>query len=131
MRLRDLDAEFVGRWRLESGREVYSRIGEQLEGAQGVSFQCPKCALGKEPGQEGGRRFVRGAHYVLCWFTNPRNATPVPDHATPVPGRWTVGDSCTGLDDLTFTGPAAASVLLSGPGCGWHGFIRNGEATLS
>jgi hypothetical protein len=39
----------------------------------------------------------------------------------PGPGRWTV--SGTGLADLTL----APSIHLSGPGCGWHGFVTAGE----
>jgi hypothetical protein len=129
MRLRDLDAEFVGNYRTDDGVR-YSRLGERIvDGVQGLQFQCPKCAIGCEPGEENGRRFVRGAHYVLCWFTNSRNTPNVPADAFPLPGRWTFEG--TSIDDITFTGPGAASVLITGPGCGWHGFIRSGEATLS
>lgn len=35
-------------------------------------------------------------------------------------------DACAELSDLTFIGPGAASVLVTG--CGWHGFVKNGEA---
>lgn len=119
MRLRDLDGEFM-KW---IDDRSYRRV-ETLAEADGVMFQCPLCAQSCEAAEEGGRRFVRGAHYVLCWFVGK-----VPDHATPAPGRW--NPSGTSLDDLAFVGPGAASVLLTGPGCGWHGFIRNGEATLN
>ena len=140
MRLRDLNAQFVGRWhddRATGGSSGYRQLGDQLDGAQGVMFQCPKCAIGKERGEEVEdgvtRRFVRGAHYVICWFRNPRNAVPVPPEADPKPGRWWVEASCTGLDDLTFghgEPSMAKSVLLMG-GCDWHGFVVNGEATES
>lgn len=40
-----------------------------------------------------------GTHSVLCWFVGV----------------------------LSFVGPGAASVLLTGPGCGWHGFVRAGD----
>lgn len=130
-RLRDLDAEFVGEWSEKSHRRLPS-----IEGAQGLMFQCPKCAIGKEYGEEisdadGTRRgFWRGAHHVLCWFTNPRGAPPVPDSADPKPGRWTISPQTTGIDDITFiVGPYSNSVLLTGAGCQWHGFVTNGDAT--
>ena len=127
MRLRQLDAQFISGWHPGG----YTRQAT-VEGAQGILFQCPLCAQGKEYGEEddpviGHRGFYRGAHYVLCWFTNPRNAPRVPDDADPKPGRWTFeGDT---VDTITFVGPAAASVLLTPPGCGWHGFVKNGDAS--
>lgn len=121
MRLTDLDARFIGGWH-ERGYSVL----DSVEGAQGVMFQCPLCAEACEPGEEDGRRFVHGAHYIICWFRNPRNAPRVPDDADPKPGRWNFeGDT---IDALTFTGPEAASVLLTS-GCRWHGFVRNGETS--
>ena len=125
MRLRDLDARFLGKadatghWYLDS-----------VEGAQGIMFQCPKCAAGgpvEEEEQDGKvRRFVRGAHYVICWFRNPRNAPRVPDDLDPKPGRWNfTGES---IDDITFVGPEMTSVWIQG-GCGWHGYVKNGDAT--
>jgi hypothetical protein len=68
------------------------------------------------------RRFVAGAHFVLCWFKD----RGVPDTQDPKPGRW--NPSGTGLHDLTFVPPGAVSVLLTG-GCDWHGFVKNGDAT--
>lgn len=127
MKLTELDAHFLANYRTEDGATCYD-LHPTLDGAQGIIFQCPKCAEGKERGEENGRKFVRGAHRVVCWFGNPINGEPVPADASPLPGRW--NPSGTGLDDLTFVGPGAASVLLTG-GCGWHGFVRNGEATLS
>jgi len=60
-----------------------------------------------------------GTHMVLCWFRD----RGVPDGETPGPGRWQVSGS--GLGDLTL----APSVHLTGAGCGWHGFVRNGLVT--
>ena len=128
MRLRDLDAEFVGNARVEDGSRCYRRQ-DSIEGAQGLSFQCPKCAVGKERGEEDGRGHYKGAHYILCWFRNPRGAEKVPDDWTPGPGRWWV-ESGTTIDDITFghgEPPMAKSVLLTA-GCGWHGFVEHGEA---
>jgi hypothetical protein len=128
MRLRDLDGHFVGEWAERSYRVLLT-----VEGAQGLLFQCPLCSVGKTRGpragravdaRDEGRTWAEGAHYVLCWFTNPRNAARVPDDAFPIPGRWNfTGES---IDDITFVGPQAASVHLSGPGCGWHGFVKDG-----
>ena len=87
---------------------------EDLAEAQGIMFICPKCF------HEDG---AVGAHSVLCWFKN----RGVPDDEVPGPGRW--NPSGTSLDDLTFVPPGAVSVLLTS-GCGWHGFVRNGRATL-
>jgi len=134
VKLRDLYAEFVGGYHgVDTGHDHvgFSRLGDRVvDGVQGILFQCPKCAEGLERGEETDedgtvRHFVRGAHSILCWFTNPVNAERVPDDADPKPGRWTF--SGTSIDDITFIGPAAASVLLTG-GCGWHGFVNNGEA---
>lgn len=128
MRLRDLDARFV-RLTATGGQTDFDEKDHLLDlvEAHGVMFQCPKCAAGGEAFEEldpwyGKRRSVKGAHYVLCWFAG----RGVPDHVDPKPGRW--HPSGTGLDDLTFTGPGAASVLLT-TGCGWHGFVKNGDAS--
>lgn len=112
MRLLNLDAHFLG----EYGPEGYRKV-DTLAEAQGVMFQCPKCSDGKERGDG----FMVGVHYVICWFRDK-----VPATATPGPGRW--NPSGVGLDDLTFVGPGATSVLLTS-GCGWHGFVQNGDAT--
>lgn len=124
MRLRELDASFVG----EANEKGFRHL-DGIDGAQGVMFQCPKCAGQCQSGEEDGRKFFIGAHYILCWFRNPINALPVPDSLDPKPGRWNAKG--TGLDDLTFVPPGSVSVLLQGAGCGYHGFIRDGEATLS
>jgi hypothetical protein len=130
MRLRDLNAYFVGRYRIEDGHVVYS-ILDSIDGAQGISFQCPVCAVGRERGEEDGRRFVRGAHGVICWFRNPRNAAPVPSDATPGPGRWWIAASSSSIDNLTFEHgepPIPKSIQLTS-GCRWHGYVENGAAT--
>src|SRR5665213_1018802 len=125
-RILDLDSQFIG---------DYNRVDRSychvacIEAAQGVMFQCPKCAQGKEVEEENYEegnmhRVVRGAHYVICWFRNPRQARTVPADALPTGGRWLAWG--TNLSDLTLT----TSVHLSGPGCGWHGYVRDGVATL-
>lgn len=135
MRLRDLDPTFI---RYESRIETWERVigdpltwkqgdpTEQVTGprehmvpvetlaeAQGIFFQCPKWAGQKGPGS---------GHYVQVTFAG-RGATDAQGcHGkNGEPTRWQV--SGTGFDDLT-TKP---SILLQG-GCGWHGFITNGDA---
>jgi hypothetical protein len=122
MNLLDLDAQFVSEAKDVENRESFKFHLDTLNGAQGVMFQCPKCAAGKPIVEEDGKRFVRGAHLVLCWFSNPQGTTPAPDTMTPLPGRWTA--SGNSLADLTLN----PSVFLQG-GCGWHGWVKNGDAT--
>ena len=112
MKLTDIDAHFLKV--LPDGGRLYV---DSLAEADGLIFLCPKCFA------EKGDSI--GVHSVICWFVGK-----VPDDLAPRPGRWT--PSGTGLDDLTFVPPPdAVSVSLTGPGCGWHGFIKRGEATLS
>jgi hypothetical protein len=113
--LRDLDGRLIRR--TDDGISYYDAT---MADADGVMFQCPLCAQGKERGDAHGRRFFIGAHYVICWFVGR-----VPDDVDPKPGRW--NPSGTSLDDLTFVGPGAVSVLLTA-GCGWHGFVKDGRA---
>lgn len=120
MRLRDLDAWFCAD---ANPTERSYRRQEGIAGAQGILFQCPKCAVGCEPGEEDGRRFFRGAHYILCWFSNTGGGVfaPAADVFTPSP-RWRL-ESGTSLDDITLS----PSIQIVG-GCAWHGFVRNGSA---
>jgi hypothetical protein len=110
MRLRDLDAKFLSR--NEDGSMSTDVPDTALWQADGVLFLCPKCFAANQ-----GKV---GTHSVICWF-----AGRVPDDVTPKPGRW--HPQGTGLDDLTFVGPGAVSVLLTS-GCGWHGFVKDGCA---
>lgn len=112
MRLRDLDARFLKR----VDNEHFNHV-DSLAEADGICFLCPLC-FSKNNGPVG-------THSVICWFVGH-----VPDDLDPKPGRWTPAGS--GIDDLTFVPgnpPRAVSVLLTGNGCGWHGFIRGGDAT--
>jgi hypothetical protein len=107
VRLTDLEPHFL---KLESPI-VYRQV-DSLAEAQGIEFLCPKCFEANS-----GRV---GTHIIICWFKD----RGVPDDLGPKPGRW--NPSGTGYHDLTFVPPGATSVLLKG-GCGWHGFIENGE----
>lgn len=115
MKLKDLKAGLI--WKVEFLTSF--RVDcPTLEEAQGIMFLCPKCF-------DANKGSV-GTHSVICWF-----AGRISDDMDPRPGRWT--PQGTSIDDLTFvpgTPPRSVSVLLTG-GCGWHGFIRNGEASLS
>lgn len=117
MRLVDLDARFLG-W-LGAGSFTHGPDG--LIHQHGVMFLCPKCF-------EENYRKREGVHSVICWFLNPLKGDPVPDDASPGPGRWArQGES---IETLTL-GPGrngARSVLLNG-GCAWHGFVIDGEVT--
>ncbi len=109
-KLRELEAEFLK----ITGDRTYQCKDVSFEEAQGVIFLCPKCFLANSGS--------RGTHSVICWFAGKG----VPDDLHPKPGRW--NPSGTGIEDLTFVEPGAVSVLLTGPGCGWHGFVKNGRA---
>ena len=110
MKLRDLDAQLI-QW-TQSGAQVLIPHVNSLSDAHGVLFECPKChGTGRD-------------HSIICWFERR-----VPDSAAPKPGRWV--PQGTSLDDLSFVpGQHSHSVLLL-EGCRWHGFVKNGEATLS
>jgi hypothetical protein len=110
--LKELEATFLKVLPLDShGRQSWE-TNVAMAAADGLIFLCPKCFA-----EHGG---PVGTHVVICWFTGR-----VPDDLDPRPGRW--NPQGTGLDDLTFVGPGAVSVLLTS-GCGWHGLVQNGAA---
>lgn len=119
MKLAELEAEFL-RYEERDGSRYHVPV-ESIEQAQGVMFLCPKCfATNSGP---------VGTHRVICWS----RSRGVPESAVPGPGRWSLHG--TGIDDLTLNGDplppeenGARSVLLTGDGCGWHGFVTNGSA---
>jgi hypothetical protein len=98
-------------------RAYYVEVATLAE-AQGIRFICPKCfnANGKQR---------PGVHSIVCWS----RSRGVPDDAHPGPGRWMLDG--TGFHDLTLNGdpPGSARSVLLKAGCGWHGFITNGEVT--
>lgn len=109
MKLRDLEGTFL-RLLPDGPPGSSEEIGAERRDAHGVMFQCPKCV------KDGC------GHYVICWFTGVDSAI------APKPGRWNPSGST--LDDLTFVPPGAVSVKLNA-GCGWHGLVKDGDATLS
>ena len=130
MKLRDLDAKFVGKLNADGS---FFELDDVIDGAQGVLFQCPHCAAGKATGaDDAAHHYVEGDHYILIWFVNPNNAPRVPDNITPLP-RWTY--SGTGIDDLSLTPSVDLSKgdpthgIKPDPKCMWHGHVTNGDAT--
>jgi hypothetical protein len=110
LQLKDLDARFQ---RIVEPGKRYKEV-DNIQDAHGIMFLCPKCFQANNGGV--------GTHSVICWF----KGRGVSDDENPKPGRWeAVG---TGLNDLTLKA-GSSSILLTG-GCQWHGFIRNGTATV-
>lgn len=111
--LKTLEAVFRKYWTNDEG--TFHGVATSISEAHGVSFLCPKCFVAN------GMSAV-GTHQVICWFTGK-----VPDDAAPGPGRW--NPQGNGLEDLSFVAPGSTSVLLYG-GCGWHGFVQKGKASI-
>lgn len=103
MKLLDLEPQFL---RLEywGDRKVYRKV-ETLQEATGIRFLCPHC-FKKNNGPAG-------THSIICW-------SPQVVEDLNGPGRWAM----EGLGALDLT--LSPSIHLQG-GCGWHGWIRNGE----
>ncbi len=101
---------------LVTGMREYWPFASGLAEAQGVEFLCPKCfASNNGP---------VGTHVVVCWSSS----RGVPDGATPGPGRWRlVGTDFNDLSLMEEPGKSRSVLLLGG--CGWHGFVTNGDAT--
>jgi len=108
--LAQLEAKLV-RWSRENGREIWTIVFDvDASEADGVSFLCPKCYDDPPVGPVG-------CHSIMCWFVGR-----VADDVTPGPGRWVPHGK---IADLTFIGPDAASVSITG-GCAAHFYVRNG-----
>lgn len=84
--------------------------------ANGVMFACPKCYVAADCS-------LVGVHQVLCW--SPDVPLP-PAGPPPAPGRWRLVG--TGIADLSLVNGSSSVLLTSG--CRWHGFVKNGVATL-
>ena len=82
--------------------------------ADGIRFLCPKCF------QENNGPI--GTHSIVIFFSKCPKAQQLMGHS-----GWNAAGR--DLSDLTFTGPGAASVLLK-TGCKYHGFIKNGTASI-
>lgn len=108
-RLADLNPQFM-RYSPRDGNVYWTPVATLAE-AQGLKFECPKCAGG------------RGGHMIMCWS----RSAGVPDTATPGPGRWRLVG--TSLEDVTLEAEPGKtrSVLMNG--CGWHGYVTRGMVT--
>lgn len=109
MRLTELEPRFMA-FDAEKNDGSATFVDDILD-ADGIMFVCPLCLKSNGMGRAG-------VHSVICWEPS------VPPHINPKPGRWNF--SGTGYGDLTLTA-GSSSILLTGPGCGAHFFITNGE----
>ena len=108
MRFKILEPEFVKRGEGHSF-SVCSR-----EEAEGVLFLCPRCFLTNNG--------PIGTHSILCW------APVVPAEYGEGPGRWALrGNS---FDDLSLDASPQTSIHLTGPGCGAHFTVKEGEVAI-
>ncbi len=86
-----------------------------LSDADGIMFLCPKCFAANK-----GRG---GTHNIICWF-NGRVLTPM----NPLTKQWNPSGSnwkAFGFD------PSGEQGIKVNGGCGWQGFIENGEVKSS
>lgn len=108
VKLLDLDPKFLKR--LDD--TTFQHEGVSFADADGIRFLCPKCWV--------ANKGPVGTHIVICWGPHVPKTTP------PVPGRWMLVG--TGYEDLSLVAGSSSIQLTSG--CMWHGFIKDGEATL-
>jgi hypothetical protein len=108
MRLLDLEPQF-----LKIVDATHYQDVDTLQESDGIIFICPQCVVNK-----GG---LVGSHSIICW--RPQ----VSQEHTPIPGRWEFHG--TSYHDLTLVA-GSSSVLLNGPGCGAHFFVRSGLIEL-
>ena len=103
-----------------TGPRCFSKFVNSLEEAQGIMFACPLCH------NKRTRDGYEGSHSVMVAFANKGI---IEEHCCAMRNKegrlvlWNVGGS--GFDDLTIT----PSILIQG-GCGWHGFVTNGEVSI-
>jgi hypothetical protein len=106
--VRDLEGEFL---RI-TGDKTFRRT-QEIAGADGIMFCCPKCFP-----EKGGSV---GTHSIICWSPH------VAEHMRPGPGRWSLQGSS--IDDVSLVA-SSSSILLDG-GCGAHFFVRNGQIEMA
>lgn len=95
--------------------QITERV-QSIDEAQGIWFLCPVCFT-----KNGG---AKGTHSCEVTFEGRGAKDDEGSHdSAGKPSRW--GFSGRTFEDLTTT----PSILLVPPGCGWHGFITNGEVT--
>lgn len=111
--LASIDGRLVKR-EFRDGSEFWVPV-DLVADADGVAFLCPQCL------DAHGDDDV-GVHSIMCWFVGRVSAD-----VDPKPGRWHPRGAT--LAELTFVGPGAFSIAITG-GCKYHGFVRQGRATL-
>ena len=96
-------------------QQVVRRV-DNFADAQGIWFLCPVCFQKNEG--------AVGTHSCEVTFEGRGAKDDEGSHTLEgAPSRWAVTGST--FEDLS-THP---SIFLNGPGCGWHGYITNGEVT--
>lgn len=89
-------------------------LHEQAEfaGADGITFLCPKCFA-----DNGG---ANGTHLIQLYFENGNASEHLGRDCTGKRVRW----SANGTDAADLTLSPSVHVRT---GCGWHGFVKQGE----
>lgn len=108
LRLTELEPQFMQR-----NDDTHFTYVDSISEADGIIFLCPLCF-------ENNNKSNIGVHMIICWNLS------VPQTTEPTPGRWNLIG--TGYKDLSLQADSS-SILLTGDGCKWHGFITNGEVT--
>lgn len=106
MKLSELEPKFIAK----PDADGIMRFMETI--SDGLQFLCPVCFKANSG--------AVGTHSIICWQPH------VPQTVTPGPGRWKFKG--TSFHDLTLVA-GSSSIFLTGPGCGAHFFIKNGEIT--
>jgi Family of unknown function (DUF6527) len=116
MKLTELDPHWVG----AGGEGISDKDGNPVPERHGVGLSflcpCPQCTA-KRTGDPDRDFYLR--HFVE--FANPLDGGPPHD------GRVTWQRTGDTFETLTLT-PSILSDPAKG-GCGWHGFVTNGEVT--
>lgn len=130
MRLSELEPCFMKSWveqhtpdewyegvKSPDGIHRYRKEVQLIAEADCIDFLCPVCFT-KNNGPIG-------THLVMVSFAG----CDIPDgcgsvDSTGKPSRWNIIGGST-FEDLSLN----PSILLSGNGCGWHGYITAGEVT--
>lgn len=89
--------------------DYFNKSDDGPAGADGIEFLCPKCFI-----ENGG---PAGTHRIHVHFAEGKTPATIGLNSEGQTVRWSVRG--TGYNDLVIS----PSILLQGPGCGWHGFI--------
>jgi len=96
---------------------------DRVADADVLYFQCPKCAAScPRVMRDDGTGYAEGAHFISVPFKAHDGRPEMAQREAQGRPRW--GVSGTSLSDISTT----PSIQVIG-GCGWHGFVTNGDAT--